>query len=219
MIIGDPKIFAIESGISIAYEELGARALGFFVIHLGGHCYGVREPDATWMASSFDEVERRLVQRGMHTAPFASEPEAGKIADAFGDAIYAPDKESDLLLNIPQPEFSNFIYANKLQWAPDGDEAFDDGSCVLHFDVEARVRLIGFKCAKDEYHHAPDTLNDVWLDADKFYEILKAWLGAFEAERLAAPKPFKAHSQDGASEEHLAEIIRLQKLSESIRQS
>ena len=50
MIIGDPKVFAIESCISIAYEELGARALGFFVIHIGGRCYGVREPDATWLA-------------------------------------------------------------------------------------------------------------------------------------------------------------------------
>ena len=36
-----------------------------------------------------------------------------------------------------------------MQWAlvsaPDGDEAFDDGSYVLQFDVGDRVRLIAFK--------------------------------------------------------------------------
>ena len=82
MLVGDPSKFAIESSISIAYEELGARALGFFVIHIGGRRYGVHEPDASWLACSFDEVERRLAERGTHTAPFSSEPDAGKTAPA-----------------------------------------------------------------------------------------------------------------------------------------
>src|SRR5688572_12212599 len=120
MLIGDPSRFAIESCISLAYEELGARALGFFVIHIGGRCYGVREPDATWMACSFDEVERRLTERGTHTAPFSGDRDAGKIADAFRDAIYAPDQEDEQFFGIPQPEFSDCLYSKQLNWAPDG---------------------------------------------------------------------------------------------------
>ncbi|MFO1512599.1 MAG: Imm42 family immunity protein [Verrucomicrobiota bacterium] len=242
MLIGNPSNFAIESCISIAYEELGARALGFFVIHIGGRCYGVREPDATWMANSFDEVERRIARRGKHTAPFATELNAGKIIDAARDADYAPDQESKLFLGIPRQEFSNYFSSDRLTWAPDGDEAFDDGSNVLHFDVDNRVRLIGFRlkrCANDyphdpaipsvhecvhewefhRYQHAPNSLSDIWLQADEFYHILQTWRDAFEAEWRSAPKLFKAHEPDEYHEQHLAEIIRLAELSESLRQS
>jgi immunity protein 42 of polymorphic toxin system len=36
MIVGNPSIFAIESQITKAYESLSMRALGFFVVHIGG---------------------------------------------------------------------------------------------------------------------------------------------------------------------------------------
>lgn len=219
MIIGDPTSFAIESCISIAYEELGARALGYFVIHIGRHCYGVREPDATWMACSFDEVERRLAGRGRHTAPFSTDPGAGKVADAFREAAYAPDQENKQFFGITQPEFSDSFYANHLVWAPDGDEAFDDGSHVLQFDVENRVRLIGFKSFTEGYHHDPATLSDVWLEAEKFYEILQIWRDSFESEWMATTKLFKAYGPDELKDQHLTEIIRLSKLTESIRSS
>ena len=217
MLIGDPSEFAIESSISIVYEELGASALGYFVIHIGGRCYGVREPDASLLACSFDAVEERIAQRGTHTAPFATELDAGKIADAYRDAIYAPDQEDERFFGLPQTEFSD--YSGRISWAPDGDEAFDDWSHVLHFDVEGRVRLIGFRSLDEVYHHDPATLSDVWLEADKFYNVLKNWRDTFEAEWRNTPKLFKAHGPDERREKHLAEIDRLAKLSESIRQS
>ncbi len=37
------------------------------------------------------------------------------------------------------------VWDSKLMWAPDGDEAFDDGSYVLQIDSGSLVRLIGFK--------------------------------------------------------------------------
>lgn len=237
MLIGDPSEFAIESGISIAYEELVARALGYFVIHIGGRCYGVREPDATWMACSFDEVKRRLDERGAHTAPFSTEPDAGKIADAQYDARYGPDQGIKEFFGIPHPEFYDSFYSKHLEWSP-GDEEFDDGSSVFHFDVDDRVRLIGFRLKRCEddyphdptipssykgefhrYQHDPETLSDIWLEADKFYNILKTWRDAFEAEWKATPKLFKAHGSDECYDQHLAEIDRLANLSESLRQS
>lgn len=238
MIIGNPKTFAIESCISIAYSELGARALGFFVIHLGGRCYGVREPDATWLANSFDEVERRLAGRCTHIAPFATEPDAGKIIDAYRDTGYAPEQENQQFFGIHRSEFSDCFSSKNLVWAPDGDEAFDDGSSVFHFDTGNRVRLIGFnlkrceqdyphdpsipsahKCEFHRYQHDPVTLRDIWLEAEEFYKILQSWRDAFESEWMKAPKPFKAHGEDKFYERHLAEIIRLSKLTESIRAS
>ncbi len=35
MIVGDPTQFAIESEITIAYDRLDLRGLGYFLIHLG----------------------------------------------------------------------------------------------------------------------------------------------------------------------------------------
>jgi hypothetical protein len=87
--IGSPSVLAVESSITRAYERLSCRALGFFVIHVGGRCYGGRSVDATMMACSFDEVESRIALRGSHSVPFASEPDAGKIADRFRSALYA----------------------------------------------------------------------------------------------------------------------------------
>ena len=237
MLVGDPSKFAIESSISIAYEELGARALGFFVIHIGGRRYGVHEPDASWLACSFDEVERRLAERGTHTAPFSSEPDAGKIADAQYDARYAPDQEDEWFFGIPHSEFNDSFYSKNLAWSP-GDEEFDDESSVFHFDIEDRVRLIGFRlkrCEEDyphdlkipssykgefhRYQHDPETLSDIWLEAEKFYKVLADWRNAFEAEWKSTPKPFKAHGPDERHEQHLAEIDRLAEVSESLRQS
>jgi len=171
------------------------------------------------MACSFDTVAERITQRGTHTAPFSNEPDAGKIADAYRDATYAPDQENDEFFDLAQSEFSDCFYSNSLVWAPDGNEAFDDWSYVLHFDVKNHVRLIGFRSCKEGYHHDPATLSDVWLEADKFYQILKTWRDSFDVEWKATPKLFKAHGPDDRHDQHLAEIDRLAELSASLRQS
>jgi hypothetical protein len=188
MIVGNPSTFAIESRITNAYERLSLRALGYFVIHVGGRCYGVRKPDATMLACSFDEVQDRIACRRKYTAPFASEADAGEIAEAFRNAIYG-EHQKESYFGIPLAEFCTLFYTrvNDRMWAPDGDEAFDDSSFVLHFDVGDRVRLIAFK-SDDDYGHDPTTLRDVWLAADDFYRILQEWRDGFEAEWVAAPK-------------------------------
>src|SRR5258708_2495235 len=125
MIIGDPSVFAIESRTAQAYERISYRALGFFVIHVGGHRYGVYKPDATMLACSFDEVKRRIDDRGGHAVPFAAELDAGKIADALLAAVYSEVPDASYL-GIPSHEFRDMIDSKRIVWAPDGDEAFDD---------------------------------------------------------------------------------------------
>lgn len=178
MIIGNKSKFAIESIITEAYERLSFRALGYFVIYVDNIKYGVDRPDASLLACSFDEVENRLLKRGLHTAPFSTELSANKIADAVCKSIYSEEQENEYFFEIPRDNFYDIIVANKLIWVPDGDEAFDDGSHILHFDVENKVRLVGFK----RYGNDISNLTDIWLNADEFYTILQLWLDTFKSE-------------------------------------
>jgi hypothetical protein len=186
VIVGDPRTFAIESSITRAYEQLSLRALGFFVLHVGGRCYGKRTSDATMLACSYDEVESRIAGRGGHVAPFASAPNTGLIANAVRESLYAAEPEP-AYFDIPAEEFREIIYSRRILWAPDGDEAFDDGSHVLQFDVGGQVRLVAFKAGAGS-EHDPNTLRDTWLTADRFYRTLQDWHDAFEAERMSMPQ-------------------------------
>jgi len=187
MIIGDRSIFAIESVITRAFERQSLRALGYFVIYIGGQCYGRREPDSTMLACSFDEVGDRIAHRGRHTASFSAEPDAGAIADAVRLAVYAPEQQNSLYFGMSEADFADVVHSKHLLWAPDGDQAFDDHSYILQFDVEDQVRLVAFK-SDEEYRHNSSTLNDVWLPADKFYPTLQRWHDDFENEWAMAPK-------------------------------
>lgn len=187
MIFGNPAELALESLLDRAVLRKSQLGLGYFVIHLGGVVFGVRSPDATLLGCSFDEVSKRLTLRGTHRAPFASMRDAGMLADAIATAMYGDDGDSPVLLGMPTSEVQRRLHKDDLIWAPDGDEAFDDGSCVVQFDMDACVRVVGFR-RTEENRHDPATLRDVLLDADRYYHILQQWRDAFEAEWRAATK-------------------------------
>jgi hypothetical protein len=185
--IGNPNVFAIESAITKAYESLGMQALGYFVLHVGSKRYGVREPEASMLGCSIDAVDRRLENRGKHAAFFSQHGSGGDIADAVYGAIYASPKLSYPTFGRSRAEVYDEVISNKILWAPDGDEAFDDVSFVLHFDLGDKVRVIAFRLDANA-RHDPATLSDVTLRADYFYELLRQWRSSFEAEWRAAPK-------------------------------
>lgn len=138
------------------------------------------------LACSFDSVSKRIADRGSHSAPFAEE-DAGALADSILQALFSEEQPDRLFVGFTQEQFSEQIYSRRLIWAPDGDEAFDDGSYVLQFDIASGVRLVGFKRA-EHYLHAPATLTDLSISADKYYGILEHWRRAFEAEWASFPK-------------------------------
>ena len=138
------------------------------------------------LAISFDEVQRRVARRGSHTATLATEPDAEQIADSFLNACCA-DEQKESFFGIAAEHFREVIYSNHLVWVPDGDEAFDDGSYVLQFDVADRVRLVAFK-QDDNYVYDRGTLRGLWVGSDTFYEVLQQWSEAFEAEWKSLPK-------------------------------
>lgn len=187
MIVGDPSVFAIESGIAQAYERRSLMALGFFVIDVGGYAFGVRSPEATMLACSYDEVRARVGRRGHHTSVFATGVDASVVADAVYGAFYAPEQEDECFLGLSRVELTELVSAKHLLWAPDGDAAFDDGSYVIQFDIGENVRLIGFK-SQDDFRHDPSTLRDVTLSAESFYGTLERWRTAFEREWEALPR-------------------------------
>jgi hypothetical protein len=143
--VGDPEVFAIESALNRAFESVSFYGLGYFLIHLRGVCYGVRADDATALACSVDEVRARISDRGKHLAAGWDDLDAFAIAHAFRAAVYDPGLVKDPDLAGRLEDFAAMVWASKLAWAPDGDEAFDDGSYVLQIDAGSLVRLIGFK--------------------------------------------------------------------------
>jgi hypothetical protein len=182
MIVGDPSVFAVESAFDYALERLSLRGVGFFVIHVAGCCYGVKSPDATALANSLDEVEGRISEQGTHIADFA-QADAFSIAVAYTTAIYLEHSEHSFF-GMSEDQFRKAIL--RAQWAPDGDEAFDDGSYVLQFDVDDRVRMIAFK-SPDAFVDA-GSVREVWLAADTYYGTLREWRDKFIAEWKALPK-------------------------------
>lgn len=192
MIIGDPKIFALESQLSEVYPELSSRALGYFLIHVDGQSYGVRDPEATLLACSFDAVGERLSNAGMHHAAFAEAP-APQIITTFLAAMYPSQEELSDNGNVEAYQrFAAIIHKNKIQWTPDGDEAFDDGSFVLQFDIGSSVRIVAFTRGHDGHVRA-STIKDTTLNANEFYGVLMRWREAFETEWSARLKIRELH--------------------------
>jgi Immunity protein 42 len=179
--VGNPAIFALESHINVRYESLSQRALGFFVIHVNSLSFGIRSPEATLLACSFDSVQRRTNHRGQHVASFGPDADAMQLANAVIDSTYYEQNKNHKFFDISANEFVNTLAKNELLWAPDGDEAFDDGSHVLHFDVGDMVRLIAFKNPIN-FQHGISTLTEVWLKSVDFYNILNEWMHKFELE-------------------------------------
>lgn len=181
MIVGDCRVFAIESGITEAVESLSQFALGYFVIHVGGRAFGVRQPDASMLGCSFNEVEHRLRRRGTHVLPIPLDVSATEVATAYLDAFYRDNARTDYF-GLSQRQFVDALHSSGAIWAPDGDEAFDDGSHILQFDVDGRVRIVAF-FSTEAPHDFPQTISEEWVDADLFYAIASCWKTLFSIER------------------------------------
>jgi hypothetical protein len=187
MLVGDPDVVALESFIHVAHAPSGQRGTGYFLIHVAGLEYGVRSPDATLLACSFDEVKRRIERRGQHTAPFAAGAAASLVAGAVRRALYFDVAPGERLLGLTQEALVEAVQRSHLLWAPDGDEAFDDGSYVLQLDEGDEVRVIAFQSGGPEPYD-PASLREVVVAGDVFYGVLQKWATGFAAEWLRTPK-------------------------------
>lgn len=185
LIVGNTLSFAIESCITKAYENLSQRALGFFVIHVGGNSYGVHAPEATLLACSLDAVQRRIVRRGMHSMSFGADADALKVVEAVLAVTYDEVSLDAVFFGTSYDEFRHALISSEVVWAPDGDAAFDDGGHVLQFDVGDQVRLIAFMNPVRREDVA-SSLTEIWISAEEFYGCLDEWQRQFQVEWMAA---------------------------------
>ena len=195
--VGNPLSFAVESCITHAYENISQRALGFFIIHVGGMSYGVHAPEATLLACSFDTVQRRIVLRGMHSMSFGVDGNALKVAEAFLAATYHEESPNAVFFGMSSNEFRQALNSSEIVWAPDGDAAFDDGGHVLQLDVGDHVRLIAFMNPMRREDVA-SSLTEVWISVEEFYGCLDEWQRQFQVEWMAVISD-PAVSGDGSS--------------------
>ncbi len=188
MIVGDTSVLAIESMITKAYERPSFFALGSFAIHLMKYRYGCLGSEATLLACSLDEVEKRVQNRGLHTADFAYSCSASQIAHSFYAAMYLEPCDWSLCDLVSRDICKEVTSSDlKFQWAPDGDAAFDDGSYILHFDLYENVRVIGFQCDQGG-HLISSSLRDINMKANEFYELLERWSCSIRSEWKSLPK-------------------------------
>lgn len=192
MIVGDCRIFAIESEITEATESLSQLALGFFVLHIGGRAFGVRKPNASMLGCSFNEVEHRLRRRRTHASPIPLDVSAPEVATAYLDAFYRDNERTDYF-GLSRHQFVDALQSSGAMWAPDGDEAFDDGSHILQFDADGRVRIIAFLNTEEPDDFA-QSIREEWMNADLFYAIVSAWTTLFAMERTGRLKANESSS-------------------------
>jgi hypothetical protein len=88
-------------------------------------------------------------------------------------------------LGLTANAFRDALAQGEVLWAPDGDAAFDDGSHVLQFDEGDQVRLIAFKNS-DSQDKLQQSVVEVRLASDRFYELLGEWQHGFEHSRKEA---------------------------------
>ncbi len=118
--------------------------------------------------------------------PILADVPAAEIAAAYLDAVYRDNARADYF-GLSQHQFVDALQSSGSIWAPDGDEAFDDGSHVLQFVVGSYVRIVAFVNTE-----SPDdlsgTISEQWMDPDLFYGIASGWKTLFAMERASRLK-------------------------------
>lgn len=176
--VGNSERFAIETHVEMVVPKASQLALGYFAIHINGTVYGVREPDATLLACSYDLICSRLGRRGMHLSQLATNYPAEELVRCIQLAIYEECPPGQCLLGMSPSQLLDELTINELILAPDGDEAFDDGSNIIQFDVGERVRIVGFKNWPDEKSQI-GSISEIYMPTAEFYEILECWREEF----------------------------------------
>ena len=191
LLIGSPATFAIESFMAQVLARPGQRGLGYFCLHVGSKLYGIRSPDATLLACSFDAVVRRIEGRGTHVLAGLDHLDAIAVAQDVHAALYEDLPEEAHPCGMTVIRLSEELYRHAILMAPDGDAAFDDGGHVLQFDLGEQVRLIAFK-NPDADETGVHAIVEVRMNAGDFYEILASLKEQFMAQwdsALIAQKP------------------------------
>ncbi len=184
MIVGNATRFAIETEITEIYAAQRPEALGTLIVHVASKEYGYRTPDSTTLGFPLWHLQQRLLRRGKHVASFSEVLNASMLVDVFLEAEYGITRLFKENLNMSGDEISTILGNYCINWQPDGDEAFDDGSNIYQFDIGDRVRVIA---CKNEATEKDRCVSEIWMPSDEFYNILDEWQRRFEHELRTTP--------------------------------
>lgn len=180
MEFGNKSFFALEIEINeIYYNQFVGD--GFFVIYIDNNCYGRREEYATTFPGIIRQLENCLKSRvnsGITLENYSKE----NIAEGYYLQHYS---EADLVAYD-----QNLLSKTKTLWEWSPDEAFDDGSHVIHFDDGDTTRIIGFKsCMADgDCKVMEHSCSEIHMPREDFKGIIKdayLFLKSFSTTRNA----------------------------------
>ena len=177
IVLGHSDSFMLDTCVSLIYPgNRISKSLGWFNIWISGHRYGCHEPDSTLLGNSYDRVGAIIRNRGGHTSALSEYP-ANDIALRLGGACFGGLEFAEVQ-GMSSDELYADVIRRRLWWAPDGDEAFDDGSNVIIFDIGASVRLVGFRMTDNA--EAVVDVHESAVPEAVFYDLLIEWRNRFE---------------------------------------
>lgn len=153
---------------------------------IAGTAFGLNHEDATCISSVYDDVVRRLAERGKHLWP-ALRDEAGIVLlRATFEATYCDTSESETW------RAHHRVWDDlEMRMPGRGSELFDDSSRVLFIELGVDVRLIGgfvrhSATQRSLLETTPDqiceALSDIVLSADEVFGVFDEWMAALRAE-------------------------------------
>lgn len=162
--------FAIESIVAACTSDDYYLALGSLVVHINGKAFGGRKPTATLLGSGFRSAGRIVESAGMYRVPAFDNATAENIASLVS-SIYNWQYPEPAPPSPLSPELLAELRILDLIWE-DVDEAFDDGSVIVHLDTAIGVRVIGWRL--DRYS-GPIDVAEVILPSHVFYHVIDDW--------------------------------------------
>jgi hypothetical protein len=181
ILVGDVNIIAVESYVDQFLPAKGQLGVGYFIIHVAGRVFGVKDRRASVLGNSYYEVCERIGRRGKHDLSFSGQVDAKELSLSVLNILYDRGFKKFPLSTELETEMERVLYTSNIIWAPDGDEAFDDGSHVLQIDEGRHARVIALVNHETE-DLTIDSIVELRISADEFYEILYSWSRKFEEE-------------------------------------
>lgn len=179
--IGDKNKFAIELSFDDFYNDDWV-AFGSFRMFLNGFAYGLKGRGTTYFYLIVVEL-RKLIEENIMKKNFFSGYSDKEIIDGYLTTFQLTEEErkgkSFLGLDF------NHLVDSFYDFREHTEMAFNDGSCVLMFRDESKVKLLGFK---NPFGNKIRNLNSVDISREEFDRIIKNTLDTILAERAKAIK-------------------------------
>ncbi|MCA9290144.1 MAG: hypothetical protein KDA25_03385 [Phycisphaerales bacterium] len=166
-LFGDQQRFAVEVRYgSDSARDIGS-AFGRFRLWIRGQSFGCPGDSSSCFAPSGESLRQRWRQRGQHHADWVDRERPLAALREVHELVYLLT-DDDLAERGLQP--NRVAEAVNLMMAPDGSEAFDDGSLVIQWDTDDQVIVAG-TIVTDE--GVDDSIALIALANNEFYGIIQ----------------------------------------------